>query len=326
MTQHPFALAQALATGVLIACAGCAAAQPAYPAKPIRFIVPYAPGGGTTPLARLVGQRLSENLGQQVIIDNRPGGNTVIGTETLLRSAPDGYTIMLAADTHVLLPLLTTTPYDPIKDFTPVATLSISERFLVLHPAVPANNLQEFIALAKARPGQLNYGSAAAGGTQHLTGELFNLMAGVKTQHVPYKGSGPALADLIGGQIQFSFNNPLSTIPYVKSGKLKAIAISGETRLPALPQVPTFTQSGLPGFDIKTTYGVLAPAGMHKDVLDRLSAEFAKVLSTPDTREKMVSQGMDPHLTTPEQFAALLKAEMAKYARVIKATNIKYEN
>jgi tripartite-type tricarboxylate transporter receptor subunit TctC len=319
-------VARTLAASMLIVIAGSGIAQQAYPNKPIRFIVPYAPGGGTTPLARIISQKLADNWGQQVIVDNRPGGNTLIGTETLLRSPPDGYTILLMGDTFVLLPALSQASYDPIRDFAPVATLSRSERLLVVHPSVPANTLQEFIALAKAKPGQLNFGSAASGGQQHLIGEMFNLMAGVKTQHIPYKGSGPALADLIGGQIQFSYNNPLSTIALVKSGKLRAIAISGDARLAALPDVPTFAEGGLRGFDVTTTYGVTAPAGTPKDIVNKLSGEIARILATPETSQVLVSQGMEPFINTPEQVAALLKAELAKYAELIKVTNIRYGN
>lgn len=326
MSKFKNAVARVLTAALLAALAGSVTAQQDYPNKPIRFIVPYAPGGGTTPLARIVSQKLTDNWGQQVIVDNRPGGNTLIGTETLLRSPADGYTILLMGDTFVLLPLLSQGSYDPIKDFAPVATLARSERLLVLHPSVPASTLQEFIALAKAKPGQLNFGSAASGGQQHLTGEMFNLMTGVKTQHIPYKGSGPALADLVGGQIQFSFNNPLSTISLVKSGKLKAIAISGDTRLAALPDVLTFSEGGLQGFDIKATYGVTAPSGTPKDIVNKLSAEIGRILATPETRQILVSQGMEPFISTPEQVAVLIKADLAKFAKLIKVANIKYGN
>ncbi len=317
------AVARMVMLGILMAIAGYAAAQESYPSKPIRFITPYAPGGSTTVVARLVGQKLSENWGQQVMVDNRPGGNTIIGTEALYRSAPDGYTILLAGTPHVVNPSMLPTPYDAIKDFAPVATATSNEVLLVVHPSVPANNLKEFIALAKAKPGQLNYATSSTGGSPHLASELFNIMAGVKTQHIPYKGGGPAVTDLIGGQVQLIFAIPTNVIAHVKSGRLKAIAVSGETRLSSLPQVPTFTESGLPGFSAKTWYGVLAPAGTPKPIINKLSGEIAKILAMPDIKQKLAAQGFEPFISTPEEFAALIKADLAKYAKIIKAANIK---
>jgi tripartite-type tricarboxylate transporter receptor subunit TctC len=310
----------------LLAFAGADAAQQAYPNRPIRFIVPYAPAGPTDLLARLIGQKLSESLGQPVIVDNRPGGNTIIGTEALAKSAPDGYTIMMMAIAHAIIPNLLPTPYDPIKSFAPVATVASGEIVLVLNPSVPANNLQELIALAKARPGQLNYASASTGGPLHLAAELFNLMTGVKTQHIPYKGAGPALTDVIGGQVQMLFSPADIAIPQIRSGKLKAIAISGKARSPALPQVPTFAESGLPGFTIKNWFGVLAPAGTPRPIIDKLSSEIGRILALPDIQERLVGQGMDPFVSSPEQFAALIETEVALYGRIIKTANIKVEN
>lgn len=318
--------AQKFICGLLMALSGSVAAQNIYPSKPIRFIVPYATGGATTAVAHLLGQKLSERLGQPVIVDNRPGANTVIGTEALAKSAADGYTIMLAVSTHVLVPQLLATSYDPIRDFSPVTTLTSSEFVLAVHPAVPANSLPELIALAKSRPGELNYSSSGNGGVSHLAGELFNLMAGVKIQHVPYKGGGPALADLIGGQVQMSFQAPVVAIPHINGGKLKAIAISGEKRAPSLPLVPTFTEAGLPDFDARYWFGVLAPAGTPSQLIDVLSAGIAGVWGTPDIKEKLASQALDPFISTPQQFSALLKADMAKYARIIKSGNIKIAN
>jgi tripartite-type tricarboxylate transporter receptor subunit TctC len=313
-----------LSIGVLTAVAGFAAAQQTYPSKPIRFIVPYPAGGSASALARLVGQKMTESWGQPVIVDHRAGGNTIIGSDALAKSAPDGYSIMVVATAHVinalLLPKL---PYDTIRDFAPVGTLGSTELVMVLHPSVPANNLQEFIVLAKSRPGQLNFASAGAGGVIHLAGELFNMMTGVKIQHIAYKGTPPALTDLIGGQVQLSYIVPLSVAPHIKSGRLRAIAISGETRLPTLPQVPTFTEAGLPGFDVKFWFGVLAPAGTPKEIIDKLSTEIARILALPDIKENLVGQGMDPYISSPEQFAALIKADMSKFAGVIKAANVK---
>jgi tripartite-type tricarboxylate transporter receptor subunit TctC len=320
-------LAQLVTVGVLMAFAGSAAAQQAYPNKPIRFITPYPPGGGTDILARLVGQKLTEGWSQQVFVDNRPGGNTIIGSEALIRSPPDGYTIMVVTTAHAIQPsLIPYLPYDTVKDFAAVATVSSSEYFLVLHPSVPANNLQEFIALAKSKPGQLNFSSSGSGGGPHLASEMFSIMAGVKLQHVPYKGGGPALTALVAGQVQALFFTPIATLANIKSGRIKAIAISGETRLSGLPQIPTFTEAGLPGLDVKSWYGILAPVGTPTGIIEKLSTEFARILAMPDFKEKLDSLGMAPFFSTPEQFAALIKADMARYAKIIKAANIKMEN
>jgi len=277
-------------------------------------------------MARLIGQKLTESWGQQVIVDNRPGGNTIIGTEALAKSAPDGYTMSLATSTFVISPhLVPSLPYDSFKDFAPVATLASSEFVLVLNASVPANNLQEFIALAKSRPGGLNCASTGTGSANHLASEFFNMLAGIKTQHIPYKGGGPALTDLLGGLVQMAFNPPLAYLPHIKSGRLKAIAISGESRHPSLPQVPTFTEAGLPGYSIGYWIGVLAPTGTPKAIIDKLSTEIGRILAMPDIKEKIAVQGMDSFISTPEQFAALMKADMAKWGKVIKTAGIKPE-
>lgn len=314
-----------LAALLALAFAGAAIAQQSYPNRPIRFITPYAPGGSTSYMARLVGQHLTERWGQNVIVDNRPGGNTIIGIETLARSAPDGHTIVLATTTHAILSSITKTPYDPVRDFAPVATIGVAPQVLVLHPAVPANTVQEVIALAKAKPGQLNFASSGAGGPTHLSGELFNLVAGVRTQHIPYKGAGPAMIDLMGGQVQMFFSVPVNIIGHVKSGKLKAVAVTGSTRLTALPQMPTFAEAGLPGFDVKTWNGVLAPARTPKAIVDKLSAEIAAMLAQPATREKLNGIGMVPLVLTPDEFSAMIKSEITSYLKVVKAANIRIE-
>jgi tripartite-type tricarboxylate transporter receptor subunit TctC len=303
-----------------------APAQAPYPTRPIRFISPFAPGGSTTTMARVIGQKLTESWGQQVIVDNRPGGNTIIGTQTLARSTPDGYTIIMTTNTHVINPsLIPKLPYDPIKDFAPVGTVYSSEFVLVINASVPANNLQELIALAKSRPGQLNYATTGAGGSGHLANELMNILAGIKTQHIPYKGAGPALLDLVGGRVQIFINNPLTVIPHIKSGKVKAIAVTGEARVPALPQVPTFTEAGLPGLDVNPWFCVLAPAGTPKAIINKLSTEIARIVALPDVQEFLAQQGMKPFSSTPEQLATLMKTDMAKWAKVIKTANIKLE-
>lgn len=323
-------LTQVLSVCVLMAFAGPATTQQAYPSKPVRLIVPFPPGGTTDPLARLIGTKLAESLGQPVIVDNRAGGNTIIGTEVVVKSRPDGYTLLFLAHTNLVVPQaygkFSNLPYDVIKDLAPVASTAMTEVILLAHPSLPANDLREFIALAKSKPGQLNYASSGSGTTNHLAPELINMLAGIKTQHIPYKGGGPALTDLIGGQVQMFMNNPQSLIPHVKSGKIKAIAITGETRSPALPQVPTFTEAGLPGINMNAWFGVLAPAGTPKEIINRLSSEIGKILALPDTKEKFASQGLEPFISSPDQFSALLKTDMARYARIIKAANIKFEN
>ncbi len=321
------ALARIVLVGVLMAIAGTAAAQQEYPNKPIRIIVPFAPGGNTSLLARLVGQKLAESWGQQVIVDNRPGGNTIIGTEALLKAPSDGYTMLLVTSSHAINPLLMSNlPYDAMRDFAPVATLASSEYVLVVHPSLAANNLQQFIVLARSRPGQLNYSTAANGGVQQLASELFNIMAGVRIQGIPYKGGGAAVTDLIGGQVQLSFQNTPAVVSHINAGKLKGIAITGEKRFLALPQVPTFTQAGLPAFDVKNWFALLARSGTSKEIVGKQSSDIARALRRPDITEKLVGQGLDPFISTPEQFAALMKAEMVRYANVIKTANIRLEN
>ena len=322
-------MARSVAAVLLIAMVmvGPVFGQQIYPGKPIRFIVPYPPGGATTVVARLFGEKLTESWGQAVIVDNRGGANTIIGTEALVKSPPDGYAIMLVANTHVINSLLIATlPYDSIRDFAPIATLASTEQLLVLHPSVPANTLRELIALAKSRPGQLNYATVGSGGPNHLATELFNTMAGIKTQQVPYKGGGPAVIDLIAGQVQLSFNVTSNFTQHVQSGKLKAIAISGEKRFSGLPNVPTFSEAGLPGIEAKGWYGVLAPAGIPGAIVEKLSTEIARIQDKADIREKLASQGLEPFTSTPGQFADLMKADTARYAKIIKAANIKMEN
>ena len=326
MTGFFIALARILTAGVLLGLAGPAAAQQGYPNKPIRLITPFAPGGGTSIIGNLIGQKLSESWGQQVLVDHRPGGNTIIGSEALVRSPPDGYTIMLQAGGHAVHLSLQTLPYDTVKDFAPVTTVTSSAYILVLHPSVPANNLQEIIALAKSKPGKLNFASAGSGGLPHMAGELFQILAGVKFLHVPYKGSGPAITDLLAGQVDLSFQDPLNVVARIKGGKLKSIAISGDARLPVLPQLPTFTEAGLPGMDVKNWYGVFAPARTPKEIINKLWTELARIMGMPDIREKLASQGVEPFITTPDQFVALINADIAKYAGIIKAANIKLEH
>ena len=325
--MNPFnVVARMVTASVLMAVAGPAAAQQDYPNKPIRFITSYAAGGSTTIVARLIGQKLTESWGQQLLVDNRPGGNGFIGGEALTKSPPDGYTIMLAGSTHFLTPLLLKAPYDPIRDFTPIATIGKSEHVLLLNPSVPGNNLKEFIAYARSRPGELNYATPGAGGPQHMAHELLNLLAEIKTQHIPYKGASLALTDLLGGQVQMYFSTAVTAIPHVNSGKLKAMAITGANRMPALHNVPTFDEAGLSGLSkIGGYFGIVGPAGMPKPIIDKLSAEVARHLALPAFQEKLIANGLEPFISTPEQYATLVKEGLATNANIIKKANIQIE-
>jgi tripartite-type tricarboxylate transporter receptor subunit TctC len=298
-------------------------AQQQYPNRPIRLISPYGPGGGNDTMARLIGQELTESLGQQVIIDNRPGANTMVGTDIVAKSRPDGHTLLFSGiSTFVINALLAKTPYDSMKDLAPVAPLAVAETIMVSNPSLPATNLKELIALAKAKPGGFNYGTSSAGGAGHLVGEMFKMMTGIEMQHVPYKGTSQALMETIGGQIQLSIQSAVSTIPHVRSGKLRGIAVSGDKRYRALPQVPTFAESGLPGFDAKVVYGILSPARMPKEVVDKLSGEIARILRTPAFQDKLFTQGVEAFILSPEQFAAMMRADLVRYDKIIKTANI----
>jgi tripartite-type tricarboxylate transporter receptor subunit TctC len=324
MARHVFALIRALCAAGMLAFAHQGTAQSAFPTHSVRLIVPFPPGGGNDILARLLGQRLSEMWGQAVVIDNRPGGNTVIGAELLTKSAPDGYTLMLTNNSHVIMPSLLALPFDVAKDFSPVATVASAELLLVVNPSVPATNLQDFIALARSKPGQINYGSGGIGNPNHLAAELFDQVAGVKMTHIPYKGA-QAITDLVGGHVDLHFPPVMAVLGYVKSGQLRALAITGDARSPALPDVPTFAEAGLPQFAIKQWYGVFAPAKTPKPIVNRISGDIAKVLSMPDIKTEFAAQGVDPYYTTPAAFGDLVGADLVKYQQVIRTANIKLD-
>ena len=312
-----------LALGMLLIFSGALCAQDNYPNRPIRFITPYPPGGSTTYLSRLVGQKLTEALGQQVVVDNRGGANTIIGVEELIKSPPDGYTIFLAGSGQTGLPyLFRKLPFDILKDLAPVATIAISPQLLTINSSIPANNLQEFIAYAKSKPGELNFATSSTGGPTHLAAIQFEQLTGAKLQHVPYKGAGPTLIDLIGGRVQLFFSVPVNVISHIKAGRLRGLAITGGHRLESVPEVPTFAEAGLPGLDIETWYGIAAPAETPKDIINKMSAEVAKILAMPDIQKQLEGQGMRPIISTPEQMAALMREEMAKQGQLIKAGHV----
>ena len=304
---------------------GTAQGQPAYPSRPIRILLPFPAGGSTDPIARLLGQKLTEDWSQPVIIDNRPGANTVIGTEALIKAPADGYTLLYTASTHIINALLMPSlPYDSVKDFLPVATLVKSDFVLVVHPDVPARNLQEFIALAKAQPGRINYATSGNGNPNHLAGEYFGMVAGVRLNNVPYKGGGPAITDLLGGQVQAMFSVPTAVAGHIRSGKLRALAFTGNKPLPGM-NVPSFEQAGLSGFHINSWNGVFVAAGTPRPIVDKLSAAIGKILAMPDVKEKLAGQGQDPFFLDADQFAAMLASDRQKYAGIVKAANIKMD-
>jgi tripartite-type tricarboxylate transporter receptor subunit TctC len=308
------------------AIAGPVASQP-YPAKPIRMIIGFPPGGGTDIIGRIVAQRLSEVLGQQILPDNRGGAAGQIAAELAAKAPPDGYTVMMAhiAAISILPSLIAKLPYDPQKDFAPISLVAIGPNLLVVHPSVPARSVKELIALAKARPGQLTYASPGSGSVQHLAGELFNLEAGVKMVHVPYKGSGQSIVDLVAGYVQLNFDSVPPVLPHVRSGRLRALAVTSEKRFSILPDIPTVTESGVAGFDLSTWWGLVAPGAVSKDVIARLEAETVKLLRQPDVKERIAFAGADTVGNTAEEFAAFIRAERAKYARIVKDANIRIE-
>ena len=315
--------AGALAIGVS-ACTGVHAQ--AYPYKPVRMIVPFPPGGGTDYTARLIGQKLSELWGQPVVIENRPGASTIIGSELVVKSAPDGYTLLMGSVNHTINPsLIAKLPYDTIRDFAPITVCVTSSYVLVVHPSLPVKSVKELIALAKARPGEINYSSSGSSGPQHLAGELFKLMAKVDMTHVPYKGGGPAVIALLGGQVQLQFSTPVSALPHVKTGKLRPLAVTGLKRSAAVPQLPTISEAALPGYEAVTWWGLLAPGRTPRDIISKVHADVVKVLQVPDTREKLAREGVSPAGTSPEQFAAMIEKEIVTLGKVVKAANVKLD-
>ena len=296
-----------------------------YPGKPIRVIVPFAPGGSTDILARMVGQKLTEAWGQQVIVENRPGGGTVIGTDLVAKSAPDGYTLVMTSTSTATAPsLVRKLPYDTLRDLAPVIRLVSTPNALVVHPSVPARSVRELIALARLRPDQIAFGSGGNGTSTHLGGEILRLMAGVRMVHVPYKGAAPSLTALMSGEISWLFGAILPTLPHIQSGRLRAIAVSSARRTSALPDVPPVADT-LPGFDTSPWTGVAAPGATPKDVIARLNQEIARGFNAPDIRDRLTREGNDIVANTPEQFEAFFRVEMEKWARVIKEAGIKLE-
>lgn len=305
---------------VLAAVAQTADAQnTAYPNKTIRMVVPIGAGGGTDTMARLIAQRLSEQMGVTIFIDNRPGAGTVIGTEHFSKTAPDGYTLMTVAPEFSIQPSLRKVPYDPIKDFSFITQLTSGQYFLTTHPTVPVKTPQQFLALAKSRPGQIAFGSSGNGSANHLAGVLFQHMTGTKMIHVPYKSAGAAGASLIGGEIDFMFSNVASAIAHVRSGRIRAIAATGEKRSPVAPDVPTINEAAVKGFVVTGFYIMMAPAGTPRDIISKLNAESVKALQSPQFKERLATLGLEPIGNSPEAATAFIQAEITKWAPVVKA-------
>jgi tripartite-type tricarboxylate transporter receptor subunit TctC len=302
--------------------AGPAAAQQ-YPAKPVRIIVPYAAGGNTDFTARSIAEKLTEAYKRQFIVENRPGAATNIGSDMVAKAAPDGYTLLMGGAANAInMSLFAKLPYDTLRDFDPIALCVQGANVLVIHPSLPPKNLKELIALAKTQPGKLNYGSSGLGSSNQMAGELLNIMAGIKIVHVPYKGNAPALTDLLGGHVEMIFSGVPALLPHIQNGRVRAIAIGSRKRFPALPQVPTFDESGLKGYEATTWFGMLAPAKTPKDIVSRLNVEVDKAIKSADIQQRFVNEGLEPMGGTPEFFTKFMRSEIDKYAKVIKLAGI----
>ncbi|HXF66749.1 MAG TPA: tripartite tricarboxylate transporter substrate binding protein [Burkholderiales bacterium] len=319
------------AAAVLVPLAAGAAAPAlqaqAYPAKPVRLVVPYPPGGGSDTIARPLAQKMSEGLGQQVFVDNRGGANGNIGMELVARSAPDGYTLVFALSAQLAINpgLYRKIPYDPVRDFAPITLFGSGIYILVVHPSLPVKSVKELIALAKARPGEIAYSSSGSGSGGHLAAELFTRMAAIRMLHVPYKGGGPALMDLLAGNVQVLFATQLASWPHIQSGRIRALAVSTAKRPASLPELPTIAESGVPGYDSGVWYALLAPAGTPRDIVTRLNGEVVRVLNQPDYRGFLIKNGIEPIGAPPEELDALIRSEIKKYAKLIQEAGIRVE-
>lgn len=314
-----------------IACTLAAAAPVAhaqsYPTKPIRFIVPFPPGGGNDTIARQIGQRLASRLGQQVPVDNRPGAGGAIGAELAAKAPADGYTMFLAGvATHGINPnLRRKLPYDPLRDFDAVSLIASAPLLVVVHPSLPVKSVKELVALAKSRPGQINFASNGAGGSSHLAVEMFRMMTGTSLVHIPYKGLSPALTELLSGEVQLMFSSAVAMLPQVKAGRLRAIAMTGGKRSPAIPDIPTVAEAGVSGYETGSWYGVVVPAGTPRAAIDTLSREIISFVRSPETMERMNREAVIPVGSAPEEFTAHIKRELARWAKVVKQANLRIE-
>ena len=297
-----------------------------YPERPIRYIVGQAPGGSSDTLARIITQRVGEGLGQQLVVDNRPGATGIIGAEVVARAAPDGYTLLQVSTSHATNPAMQTKlPFDSVRDFTPISLLSQQPNIWLVHPTLPVKTMKDLIAYAKAKPGQLNFASSGTGGSQHLAGELLKGMTGIEMTHIPYKGSPPALVDVLAGRVPLMSSTMPPALPHIKTGKVRVLAVTSTKRSPALPDVPTVAESGVPGYEAIAWQGLVGPGGMPKPVVSRINAEFVKVLRQPDIVAKLTEQGYETVASTPEWFAQYVKSEVVKWTKVIRAAGLKGE-
>jgi len=313
--------------GFLLMGLGHAGLAQTYPTKPIRLIVPYPPGGGNDTLARLFGARLTEAWGQQVVVDNRPGAGTIIGTQIAARAVPDGYTLLLSSiATHAIAPNLYAKPgYDPVKDFAPITLLAVAPTVVCVNPSVPAKSLKDLIALAKAKPGELKFASGGLATPPHMAGEIFASMTGIKLVHVPYKGGGPAHAGLLGGESTMMFDTAASILPHVRAGKLRALAIARSQRLPEYPDLPTFAEAGVSGYEVNAWYSMHAPAGVPKEIIARLNGELVRILKIPDIQQRLKVLGSEGIGNSPEEFGKFVRAESIKYAKAIRQAGVRVE-
>jgi tripartite-type tricarboxylate transporter receptor subunit TctC len=326
MTRCVMQVAKALTVALAFACAAGPAGAQGYPAGPVRVIVPFPPGGGVDGAGRLISQKLAEALGRPFVVDNRPGANGMIGSELAARSAKDGYTLMVNGANFVTTPsLYSKVTYDPVRDFEPVGLIALAPNVLVVHPSLPVKSVKELIALARARPGQVNYAGSGSGSTPHLAAELFNALAKVTMVHVPYRGTGPAIVGLMSGEASVMFMPTTNAVPLVKAGRLRALAVTSRERVPALPGLPTVSESGLKGYESSQWYGVLAPAGTPADVLDLLNKNIVTIMRAPDMTSRMTGEGLVAVGSTREQFASHIKVELAKWAKVIKASGARVD-
>lgn len=312
------------AGSLLLAVATAAVAQQSYPSRPVRVVVSWAPGGAADLVARVVGQKLGEQLGQQLVIDNRAGASGAIGTDLAAKSAPDGYTLLVGGVSELVLnPQIVKVPYDAVRDFAAASPLAFGYYVLVVHPSLPAKSVKELVALAKTRPGEINYASGGTGSNLSLVAELFKTTAGIKLTHIPYKGGGPASMAVISGESQAMFSTIASSLPFVNSNRLVALALTGQKRSSLMPKVPTFAESGLSGMDVGLWFALLAPAATSREIIARLNAEVAKLATTPDYRAQLEKLGFEPFTGAPEKFSAFMKTELATWGKVIKAAGIK---
>jgi tripartite-type tricarboxylate transporter receptor subunit TctC len=320
--QHPVIMASAIAVALTAGHASAQKKEDAYPTKPVRMIVPFAPGGGTDIVARAMAQKLTEALGESVIVDNRAGGGGTIGAETAVRSVPDGYTLAMVSGSYAANAALFKLPYDPVNDVTPIALIGDTGFLVSVHPSVAAKNIQELIALAKAKPGGLNFASTGTGGITHLATELFDLMTGVKMTHIPYKGTGPALVDLLGGQVQVMFGAIPALAPQHKSGKVRGIAVTTAKRNGAVPDIPTVGET-VPGYEAVLWYAFWGPKNLPKDIVTRLNAEINKAIATPEMKDRMAKEGLDPVGGSAAVFGEVLKRDVPKWKKVVAEAKVK---